>query len=63
MNLDGVPFNGVYALCGDNFFDSLLAHVEVRNTFLNNPAAAQLRAAYIQNGQSYGAFEDVDHPL
>ena len=57
VNLDGVPFTGISAICGDAFFDDLLAHVEVRDTFLNNPAAAQLRAAYIQSGMSYGAFD------
>jgi hypothetical protein len=56
-NLGGIPFSGLQALCGDNFFDALLAHVEVRNTFLNNPAAAELRKAYIHNGMSYGSFE------
>lgn len=57
-NLDGIPFSGVRAICGDNFFDDLLAHPEVRATFLNNPAAAQLRDAYVAgNGQSYGAFD------
>lgn len=56
-NLDGVPFSGLHALCGDAFFDDLLAHKEVRATFLNNPAAAQLRAAYVANGQSYGMFD------
>jgi hypothetical protein len=56
-NLGGVPFAGVYALCGDNFFDALIKNEEVRATFLNNPAAAQLRAAYVQNGMSYGSFD------
>ncbi len=57
VNCGGLPFTGLYALCGDNFFDDLLAHAEVRATFLNNPAAAQLRAAYIANGMSYGSFD------
>jgi hypothetical protein len=57
-NLDGIPFTGVRAICGDDFFDDLLANVEVRAAFLNNPAAKALLDAYIQgNGQSYGAFE------
>lgn len=56
-NLGGVPFAGIGALCGDAFFDDLLAHVEVRNTFLNNPAAAELRKAYVSNGMSFGSFE------
>jgi Phage major capsid protein E len=55
--LDGVPFSGIYALCGDAFFDDLVANAEVRATYLNNPFAPQLRAQYIQNGQSYGSVE------
>jgi hypothetical protein len=56
-NLDGVPFSGVGALVGDAFFDNLLAHSEVRETFKNQPEAARLRDSYISNGLSYGAFE------
>lgn len=56
-NLGGIPFFGVHAFVGDTFFDNLLAHVEVRNTFLNNPAARELRQSYVINGQSYGTFE------
>jgi len=57
-NLDGLPFTGVRSLCGDTFFDNLLAHKEVRSTFLNNPAAEQLRQSYIgPNGEIWGQFE------
>jgi hypothetical protein len=56
-NLGGIPFAGLHALCGDDFFDALLAHPEVRATFLNNPAAAELRKAYVLNGMSFGSFE------
>ncbi len=57
-NLGGMPITGVHALCGDNFFDMLIKNPEVRATFLNNPAAAQLRAAYIEaGGLSWGTFE------
>jgi hypothetical protein len=56
-NLGGIPFAGLHALCGDAFFDALLAHPEVRATFLNNPAAAELRKAYVMNGMSFGSFE------
>jgi hypothetical protein len=57
--LEGTPFNGVLALCGDAFFDDLLAHVEVRNSYLNTPMATVLREAYIlPNGDKiWGAFE------
>jgi len=54
--LDGLPFTGLYALCGDAFFDDLIAHVEVRATYLNTQAAAELRAPYVQAGQTYGSF-------
>jgi hypothetical protein len=49
-NLGGMPFTGLHALCGDAFFDALLANAEVRNTFLNKPGAAELRKAYVING-------------
>jgi hypothetical protein len=56
--LDGVPFSGLRALCGDNFFDDLLAHPEVRATYDGWSEAKILREGYIEaNGQSYGAFE------
>ncbi|KRQ99273.1 major capsid protein [Bradyrhizobium valentinum] len=57
-NLDGIPFSGIRAVCGDDLFDALLQHPEVRATFLNNPAAEQLRQAYIgPNGEIWGQFE------
>lgn len=31
--LGGVPFRGVYAFCGDDFFDDLISHSEVKETF------------------------------
>jgi len=56
--LGGIPFQGIRALCGDDFFDALLAHSEVRATYKNWPQAQILREGYIEpNGKSYGAFE------
>lgn len=49
--LDGLPYSGIYALCGDAFFDDLVANAEVRATYLNQSEASQLRAGYV-----YGAF-------
>lgn len=54
--LEGVPFAGVHAFCGDAFFDDLIAHPEVRETYLQWQAAAELRMGYVTAGQSYGAF-------
>jgi Phage major capsid protein E len=56
-NLGGIPYTGVTALVGDDFFDALLKHPEVRATFLQTPDAAQLRLPYVNfQGQIYGTF-------
>ena len=56
--LGGIPFNGIHALCGDNFFDDLLAHVEVREAFIGWTEAKILREGYVgPNRKSYGIFE------
>jgi hypothetical protein len=57
--LDGLPFTGIRVLCGDAFFDDLIAHKEVRDTYKGYEQAATLRTAYVNSGQSgtYGAFE------
>jgi hypothetical protein len=54
--LEGTPFTGLHAFCGDTFFDALIAHPEVRDTYLATQAAAELRQGYVQGGLSYGAF-------
>jgi hypothetical protein len=56
--LDGLPFSGINAICGDAFFDALIQHVEVRATYLNHAAASDLRTAAINNGSggSFGSF-------
>lgn len=57
--LDGLPFSGIHALCGDAFFDDLIANKEVRETYKNQIEASTLRTAYINTGQSgsWGVFE------
>ncbi|UGX90307.1 major capsid protein [Bradyrhizobium barranii subsp. barranii] len=54
--LDGTPFTGVEALCGDQFFDNLIAHPEVRASYLNWNAAQELRQSYVSGGDTYGSF-------
>lgn len=58
-NLGAVPFSAVYAFCGNNFFDDLLAHKEVVESYKNTPMAQVLREGYVVPGvgQVYGAFE------
>lgn len=57
--LGGLVWNGkVRAFVGDNVFDNLLGHPEVRETYKGWNEAKILREAYIEpNGKSYGAFE------
>jgi hypothetical protein len=58
-NLGGIPFVGIHAFCGDQFFDKLLAHLEVVNSYKNTSMAAVLREGYVypNNLKIYGAFE------
>lgn len=56
--LGGTPYTGIHALCGDNFFDELLAHPEVRATYNGWTEAQILRDSYIgPNRPSWGIFE------
>lgn len=58
--LGGLPYRGIHAFCGDAFFDDLIAHPEVRETYKGYAEASTLRAAYIsQNnqGKSWAVFE------
>lgn len=45
------PGSKVMALCGDNFWDAFVNHEEVRQTYLNQVAAAELR-----EGTAFGTF-------
>lgn len=58
-NLGGSPIVGIHAFCGDAFFDDLLAHTEVRASYLQTPMASVLREGYVypNNLKIYGAFE------
>ncbi len=57
-NLGGIPFSGVHAFCGDTFFDQLIAHTEVRATYLGWTEAQILREGYVSpSGKVYSAFE------
>lgn len=57
-NVGGMPYTGVGALCGDNFFDDLLAHVEVVESYKGTSLATVLREGYITpSGVIYSAFE------
>jgi len=57
--LGGVPFMGIHAFCGDNFFDDLTSFAEVVDSYKGTSMAAVLREGFVYpNGnQVYGAFE------
>jgi hypothetical protein len=57
--LEGIPFTGIHAFCGDQFFDDLISHTEVRASYLASIEAAELRKGYVGPGAQgvYGAFE------
>lgn len=46
----------VHALCGDAFWDDLVAHPEVRQTYLNTQAAAELRQGTAYQSFMYGGI-------
>ena len=54
-NAKGAVFSGVHAMCGDNFFDSLVTHPEIEKTYLNQPNAALLRGD--SEGQVFNTFD------
>jgi len=70
--LGGIPFVYVHAFVGDNFFDDLLQHKEVRDTYKGWSEAQILRESYIGKNragnpifefggivwENYGAIED-----
>ena len=56
-NLDGLPYTGIEAIVGDDFFDALIKNAEIRTTYLNYTAAAELRQPYVNyGGQIWGTF-------
>jgi len=55
-NLGGIPYQGIYAFCGDAFWDDLIAHKEVRETFLNQAEASQLRGTSAFQMLDYGGI-------
>lgn len=57
--LGGLPYRGIHALCGDAFFDDLIANPEVRETYKGYEQASTLRSAYVNDGSggSWGIFD------
>lgn len=51
----------VYGLCSDTFWDDLTAHSEVRQTYLNTQAAADLREGNAFQSFNYGGITFVNY--
>lgn len=58
----GLLVTDIVALCGDNFFDKISQHGEVRTTFLNTASAADLRQGIVTvaQDQTFGQFRFAD---
>jgi hypothetical protein len=54
--LGGVPIVGVGAFCGDEFWDQLIACKEVRETYLSQQEARELRGPAVWDQFSYGGI-------
>jgi hypothetical protein len=54
--LDGIPLQGIRAICSPEFFDDLIAHPEVRDTYLGYVAAQELRGGYAYGGFTFGGI-------
>jgi hypothetical protein len=54
--LSGTSFSGLYGICGDAFFDALVAHNEVRESYLSWNAAAELRTAVANSPAGAGSW-------
>lgn len=51
----------VAALCGDTFWDQLIAHSEVRTTYLNYQAASELRGPTAWEQLQYGGITFINY--
>lgn len=50
------PSTEIHALCADDFYDALVDHAKVRETYLNWSAAADLRGASVYGAFTYGGI-------
>jgi hypothetical protein len=58
-NLGGTTFGGVRAFCGKTFFKTLIANIEIRNSYKGQSMANVLRDGYVDpsGNKTYGVFE------
>lgn len=58
-SLDGLPCSGVEFICGDAFFDDLVANDEVRAAYEGHAGALQLLDAYVSGAGQNSTFGEV----
>ncbi len=58
--LDGLPFDGIEFICGDNFFDDLVANTEVRAAYEGHSGAMQLLDAYVHGSGQNDTFGEIN---
>lgn len=58
--LDGLPFSGIEFICGDTFFDDLVANAEVRAAYDGHSGAMQLLDAYVSGSGQNDTFGEVN---
>lgn len=56
VNLGAATVRSAHAFCGAAFFDALVAHPEVRATYLNQQEAAELRGGYYGERVTFGGI-------
>jgi hypothetical protein len=56
VNLGGTSVGSAHAFCGSAFFDDLIAHPEIRETYLAHQGAAQLREGYYAERFYFGGI-------
>ncbi len=60
-NCGGGEPTEIIGLCGDTFWDNLVNHPEVRGTYLNHAAAADLRGGVAWGELTYGGIRFVNY--
>ncbi|KAB0269060.1 major capsid protein [Microvirga brassicacearum] len=61
--LGGLPFNGILALTGDQFYDKLIQHKEIRDTYKGFEGVQALRSGFLEAsnaGANSGVWGEFD---
>jgi len=56
--LGAIPYDSIAVVAGRNWYDAMVDHPKVRDTFLNHNAASRLRGE-MSTGFAFGSFDDI----